>query len=50
MMGFGTMGTGGFMSAGGYGMGLFGGAIWILLMIYLILGIAYFWKQLTEKK
>lgn len=43
MMGFG--GYGGAM----VGWGVFGLLTWLLLVVFLILGIAYFWKQLNKK-
>ncbi|KKQ24076.1 MAG: hypothetical protein US40_C0019G0002 [Candidatus Roizmanbacteria bacterium GW2011_GWC2_37_13] len=32
------------------GWGLFGGLTWILITIFLILGIIYFWKGISKKK
>jgi len=37
-----------------YGMmgsfGLFGGFTWLLLVIFLLLGSIYFWKEINRKK
>lgn len=30
--------------------GLFGSLTWLLLIIFLILGIAYFWKEINKKR
>jgi len=32
------------------GWGLFGGLMWILVVVFLILGIIYFWKEINRKK
>jgi len=32
------------------GVWIFGILIWVLLVTFLVLGIAYFWKGLNEKK
>jgi len=65
MIGFGNSngisGGGGFSMMGGYGLGnmmngwgggfgLFGSLIWILVVVFLILGIIYFWKNINQKK
>lgn len=41
MMGY----YGGMMS----GWGILGGLTWLLLIVFLILGIAYFWKGINKK-
>lgn len=32
------------------GFGLFGSLTWLLLIIFLMLGIVYFWKEINRKK
>jgi len=32
------------------GWGLFGGLTWILVVVFLILGIIYFWKEINKRK
>ena len=32
------------------GWGVFGLITWILVIIFLILGIAYFWKEINRRK
>lgn len=39
----------GMMGGGIGGWGLIGGFIWILVIIFLVLGIVYFWKGITGK-
>ena len=43
------------MGYGGYGsmmgnIGLFGTITWIALIVFLILGCVYFWKEINKKK
>ena len=49
------MGWGGYqgyqnMMGGAYGIGVFGLLTWILLIVFLILGIIYFWQEIRKKK
>ena len=39
-----------FGSYGYGGMGIFGSIIALLVIIFLVLGIAYFWQELQKKK
>lgn len=32
------------------GWGLFGGLTWILVVVFLLLGIVFFWKEITKEK
>ena len=32
------------------GWGLFGALTWLLIIVFLILGILYFWKEINRKK
>lgn len=32
------------------GFGLFGSLTWLLLIIFLILGSVYFWREINKKK
>ena len=40
----------GMMEGWGGGFGLFGLVTWLLLIVFLVLGIMYFWKGLNGKR